>query len=117
MNITHNPKLTENSQKLRTSMTPEEKHLWYDFLKHLPVTVHRQKIIESYIVDFYIASAKTVIEIDGAQHYKEDGKVADKKRDARLNALEITVLRYTNRDINKRLKGVCFDIKQHLNLL
>ncbi|MBO5196197.1 MAG: DUF559 domain-containing protein [Clostridia bacterium] len=117
MNETHNSKLTENSQTLRTNMTPQEKHIWYDFLKHLPVTVHRQKVIENYIVDFYIASAKIVVEIDGAQHYKEDGKKADKERDARLGELGITVLRYTNRDIDRRFKGVCWDIKRHLDLL
>ena len=49
-------------------MTPEERHLWYDFLKLLPITVNRQKAIGNYIVDFYIHSAKLVIEIDGAQH-------------------------------------------------
>ena len=49
-------------------MTPEEKHLWYDFLKNLPLTVHRQKVIDQYIVDFYIAGAMLVIELDGSQH-------------------------------------------------
>ena len=39
------------------SMTDEEKHLWYDFLKQLPVTVHRQKIFGNYIADFYCAKA------------------------------------------------------------
>ena len=52
-------------------MTPEEKHLWYDFLKKLPITVNRQKSIGNYIVDFYISSADLVIEIDGAQHEME----------------------------------------------
>ena len=47
-------------------MTKEEKHLWYDFLNLLPVTVNRQKIIGNYIVDFFCASAKTVIELDGS---------------------------------------------------
>ncbi len=49
-------------------MTPEEKHLWYDFLKKLPCTVNRQKNIGDFIVDFYIASKNVVIEIDGRQH-------------------------------------------------
>ena len=42
-------------------VTKEERHLWYDFLKPLPVTVHRQKVLGRYIVDFYIAEAKMVI--------------------------------------------------------
>ena len=49
-------------------MTKQEKHLWYDFLKKLPITVNRQRNIGNYIVDFFIPSAKLVIEIDGAQH-------------------------------------------------
>jgi len=55
MNRTHNEKLTGNAKVLRKNMTKEERHLWYDFLKTLPIMVHRQKVIGSYIVDFYIA--------------------------------------------------------------
>lgn len=54
-------------------MTKEERHLWYDFLKGLPVTIHRQKVIGNYIVDFYCASSNLVIEIDGSQHYDQEG--------------------------------------------
>ena len=71
MNKTNNSKLTDNAQKLRKNMTKEERHLWYDFLKTLPVTVNRQKVIGNYIVDFYISSHKIIIEIDGSQHYEE----------------------------------------------
>ena len=69
MNNHRNTKLTTNAKELRKSMTKEERHLWYDFLKQLPITVHRQKPLGNYIVDFYIASAKLVIELDGSQHY------------------------------------------------
>jgi very-short-patch-repair endonuclease len=69
MNNKQNPNLTDYAQQLRREMTKEEKHLWYDFLKSLPVTIQRQKVIGKYIVDFYCASAKLVIEIDGSQHY------------------------------------------------
>ena len=68
MNKTNNSRLTGNAQKLRREMTEEERHLWYDFLKGLPVTVNRQKVIGRYIVYFYCAEAKLVIEIDGTQH-------------------------------------------------
>ena len=55
MNDKRNPKLTSNSKSLRKNMTKEERHLWYDYLRDLPVMVHRQKVIGAYIVDFYIA--------------------------------------------------------------
>ena len=49
MNEYKNKKLTPYSKKLRLDMTKEEKHLWYDFLKKLPLTVHRQKVLGYYI--------------------------------------------------------------------
>ena len=42
--------LVGTAQKSRKQMTDEEKHLWYDFLKKLPITVNRQKNIDNYIV-------------------------------------------------------------------
>ena len=63
MPYNYDKSLTGNSKALRKTMTPEEKHLWYDFLKLLPITVNRQKTIGSYIVDFYIHSKKLVIEL------------------------------------------------------
>ena len=53
MTYTSNTKLTPYAQKLRKEMTKEERHLWYDVLKHLDVSVNRQKTLGSYIVDFY----------------------------------------------------------------
>ena len=107
--------LTRNSQELRKNMTKEEKHLWYDFLKKLPITVNRQRKIGQYIVDFYIASAKIVIELDGSQHYTPENKEADSKRDSVLSEYGITVLRYSNLTFNKNFDGVCADILKHLN--
>ena len=95
-------------------MTKEEKHLWYDFLKNLPLTVHRQKVINRYIVDFYIANNKTVIEIDGSQHYEDSAIEYDKKRDEFLNNLGIKVLRYTNFQIHKEFENVCNDILRNI---
>ncbi len=114
MNETHNSKLTANAKKLRQQMTKEERHLWYDFLKTLPITVHRQKVIGNYIVDFYCASAKIVIELDGSQHYETQGQETDAVRDSYLNDLGLTVLRYSNAAINRNFEGVCTDILQHL---
>ncbi len=115
MNKTNNPKLTGNAKTLRKNMTKEERHLWYDFLKHLPVTINRQKVIGNYIVDFYCASEKLVIELDGSQHYDSHGLIADRVRDEYLKELGLTVLRYTNPDIKRNFSGVCLDILQHIS--
>ena len=114
MNTEYNQKLKDNSQELRRNMTKEEKHLWYDFLKALPVTVKRQKIIGNYIVDFYIASKKIIIELDGSQHFEEKNKRCDTVRDKALINLGFTVLRYSNYDVNTNFDGVCEDIKKYI---
>ena len=114
MNQFNNPKLTNNAKSLRKGMTKEERHLWYDFLKTLPVTVHRQKVIGQYIVDFYVASERVVIELDGSQHYENDGIKKDTERDAYLHAQGMTILRYSNADISLRFQAVCQDIWNHL---
>ena len=112
----YNENLTDNAKELRKNMTPEEKHLWYDFLKLLPVTVNRQKTVGSYIVDFYIHSAKLVIEIDGMQHHSIDHQQADVKRDAYLSSYGITVLRYDNKTVRDEFAWVCEDILNHMGL-
>ena len=112
----NNPKLKRNAQKLRREMTKEERHLWYDFLKQLPVTVNRQKVIDRYIVDFYCASAKLVIELDGSQHYEDKGAAADRERDNALNQRGITIVRYSNNDVNRNFDGVCADLLRRLGL-
>ena len=114
MNKHYNSKLIANSKRLRREMTKEERHLWYDFLQPLPATVHRQKTLGSFIVDFYIASAKIVIELDGSQHYEEDHQNKDRERDRWLREEGYTVLRYSNADIQQRFAGVCEDILNHL---
>ena len=109
-NTTYNKALKPYAQKLRREMTPEEKRLWYQFLNQLPCRAKRQQIIRTFIVDFYIPSARLVIEIDGSQHYEPDAQIRDQERDAALDRLGILVLRYSNSDINQRFRDVCEDI-------
>ena len=97
-------------------MTPEERHLWYDFLKNLPLTIHRQKVIANYIVDFYCAQEKIVIEIDGSQHRHEVEMLADQKRDEHLASLGIKVIRYSNQQIRDNFRNVCYDISEKLGI-
>ena len=105
-----NERLTENSQRLRKEMTKEERHLWFDFLKDLPITVNRQKVIGRYVVDFYCAEADLVIELDGSQHFEQDGLTDDKKRDEYLRSKGLEVVRYPNNQINEDFEAVCVDI-------
>ena len=114
--IPYNKKLVSNARTLRKNMTPEEKHLWYDFLKRLPVNVRRQHNIETYIVDFYIAEKKIVIEVDGRQHLLPEHKEADEQRDAVLANWGISVLRYSNDSIRNNFDAVAEDILKRLGI-
>lgn len=116
MQAKRNEKLNDLARELRKNMTREEKHLWYDFLKRLPLTVKRQTIIGNYIIDFYIDSKQIAIEIDGRQHRLPEHIEADARRDSELNVLGIKVLRYRNKDVNENFGAVCKDILKHLGL-
>ncbi|MBQ3707894.1 MAG: DUF559 domain-containing protein [Clostridia bacterium] len=96
-------------------MTPEEKHLWYDFLKLLPITVRRQMVIECYIVDFCIPSHKIIIELGGKQHQTPEGINTDQARDAFFRENGFVVLRYPNSLIHDRFHFVCSDIQRHIH--
>ena len=107
MNRKHNPLLTEYARELRKNMTKEEKRLWYDFLKNYPVRFLRQKVIDGYIADFYCNKARLVIELDGSQHYNEEGLLKDRISTARIKERNLTVIRILNRDVNNNFSGVC----------
>ena len=88
-------------------MTKEERHLWYDFLRNYPVKVLRQKIIGDYIVDFYCAAAKIIIELDGSQHYEEATIEKDRIRTEFLEKYGLEILRIPNNEINYNFSNVC----------
>ena len=72
------------ARALRANMTPQERHLWYDGLRHLPMRFQRQKAIGPYIADFYCHRARLVVELDGTQHYSEEARAYDERRTAFL---------------------------------
>ena len=108
----HVPELTPRAKELRKNMTPEERRLWYDFLRGYPVRFLRQKVIGGYIVDFYCASAKIVIELDGAQHDTQEGAEYDEERDKLISAWGIEVVRVPNVLIRESFEETCRYIDQ-----
>lgn len=100
----------DTARRLRREMTPHERKLWYLFLRKYPVKIYKQRIIDCFIVDFYCASAKLVIEIDGSQHYEEQGQAYDTERTAVLESLGLKVIRYSNREIDRQFEQVCQQI-------
>ena len=107
MFLPHNSKNLSKARELRKNMTAEERHLWYDFLQTYPVKIMKQKSIGNYIVDFFCESAGLVIEIDGSQHYEENGMHYDQARTEFLESLGLKMVRFSNLDINQNFRAVC----------
>ncbi|MCL2532292.1 MAG: endonuclease domain-containing protein [Oscillospiraceae bacterium] len=77
--------------------------MWYLFLKKRPEQWYRQRIVGSYIVDFYCPKAMLVVELDGNHHYVPEQIAYDKERDAYLAGHGLLVLRFRNREIDNDL--------------
>jgi very-short-patch-repair endonuclease len=75
---------------------------------------YRQKNIGNYIVDFYCPSAKVIVELDGGQHYTQEGIRRDRVRDKYLESLGFTTLRFSDREVLKNIEGVLERIIEHL---
>ena len=106
--IPYNPKLKTLAKDLRNNSTLSEVILWkmlkgkdffgYDF--------HRQKPLLNYIVDFYCAELKLVIEIDGNYHNNEEVYFKDVKRQQELEEYDLHFLRFTEKQIKSQLVNV-----------
>ena len=88
-------------------MTPWERKLWYLFLRGYSVRFQRQKAIGDYIADFYCAKAELVVELDGSGHFTEEQQFKDRVRTKRLECMNLTIVRFTNLDIDKNFTEVC----------
>ena len=110
------PQMKPYAQKLRREMTAQERRLWYDCLKTLPLRVRRQHVLGDYIVDFYVPERRLVIELDGSQHYEAAGAQKDRARDAYFAERRIGVVRYTNHEIDTSFDAVCEDLYRRLGL-
>lgn len=85
----------------------EKLSLWYDFLRSCPVKFLRQKISGKYVVDFYCAEAKLIVELDGSQHYEDQGMEYNTERTAYLEQYGVHVLRIPNNEVCQNFSGVC----------
>ena len=121
MDYKHNKSLVSNARNLRKNKTKEDRHLWYDFLRFYPVKFLRQKILGKYIVDFYCAEAKLIVELDGSQHYEDKGMKYDTERTIYLEQYGVRVLRIPNNEVSRNFSGLCeyidFAVKQSLSQL
>lgn len=115
--INYNRKMKQRAQEMRKNATQQENKLWYDFLRGYEYHFTRQKPIDNYIVDFYCHSKKLIIEIDGNQHYTQDGLEYDYVRTKVMESLGLHVMRFTNKEIDTEFHKVCKTIQEHIDLL
>lgn len=107
--------LKEFRKELRENATAAERTLW-GFLKNKQQEgrkFRRQHSVNNFILDFYCPTEKLAIELDGAGHYSRSGDVEDYHRDHELESLGITVLRFENEEVFKRIEAVLEVIKSH----
>ncbi|MCD8485772.1 MAG: endonuclease domain-containing protein [Desertifilum sp.] len=93
-------------------MTLVEKKLWQDCLRNFPHRVLRQRPIDNFIVDFYCAALKLVIEIDGESHFTEQGRLYDQERSQILESYGLRIVRFTNREVLEDFEGVCEKLRE-----
>jgi very-short-patch-repair endonuclease len=110
--------LKSNARKLRNGMTDAERKLWSKLRgKQINnIQFYRQRPIGKYIVDFYCPIRKLVIEIDGRQHYEDDGLKKDQERTEYLSKqFGLKILRFSNLDVLKNSEGVIQRISDETN--
>jgi len=109
------PELKTLRKKLRQNLTPAEAALW-NHLKSRQFEDRRftkQHSIENYIVDFYCASERLVLELDGEVHNNATAQAYDLIRTKRLEDLGYTVLRFENKMVFENLALVFTKLKEH----
>ncbi len=110
----HNRKYLKQFRKdLRNNLTPAEATLWKTIQKSQLEgrKFRRQHSVGNYILDFYCPAEKLAIELDGQDHFTASGSERDNDRDEYLKTLNITVLRFENREVFDNLECVLEEIK------
>jgi len=114
--LPYNPKLKERATKMRNESTKGEVKFWCELLRKRKSghQFYRQKVINHYIVDFYCAKLKMVIEIDGTSHKGKEEY--DKNREGELNQLGLKLVRYADLDVLNNFHLVEKDFKKQIKI-
>ena len=112
--LPYNPALKQRAREMRNNSTKGEIKFWCELLrkKQTGYKFYRQKIIDHFIVDFYCAKLKIVIEIDGTSH--EGKEEYDKRRESVLESLELKVIRYNDLPVLNNFHLVEQDFKKQI---
>jgi very-short-patch-repair endonuclease len=100
--------IINRAKELRRNPTKTEDILW-SFLKNnsiLGLRFRRQHPIKSFIADFYCHKIKLVIEVDGEIHNKYEIREKDDNRNAEMERLGLTLLRFSNFEVENKIDTV-----------
>ena len=98
--MTASDKAYKNARRFRRELSLPEKLLWVR-IRRGELHFRRQHPVGEYVLDFYCASAKLAIEVDGAAHYFGDRPQRDERRTEWLDEQQIEVLRIPAKDVLK----------------
>ena len=100
------------ARQLRAQSTDAEKRLWRLLRdrRFSEFKFRRQYACGIYFLDFYCATAKLAVELDGGGHGFPDQRAKDEKRNAFLAAKGIQVLRFWNHQMRGELESIRFEI-------
>lgn len=93
--------LLKNARDLRQAQTDAENHLWF-YIRNRRLGGYkfkRQYPLAPYILDFYCPEKRLAVELDGGQHFSEEGLAQDAKRDRFVAQEGIQILRFDNRQM------------------
>lgn len=115
--VPYNKELKQRARELRKNQTKAERHIWDKILKNKQFFWYkftRQKVLDSFIADFYCSKLKLVVEIDWDTHFNEKTEKYDQDRTQKLNELWIDVIRYTNQEVLENIEWIYQDLKEKL---
>jgi very-short-patch-repair endonuclease len=113
------PEFLDFARRLRKNQTEAEKLLWAILRNRqlLGLKFWRQQPVGPYILDFYCHDYKLCLELDGGQHYTDEGQQRDEGGDAFLKARGICTLRFSNTDVLENLEAVLLVIVKEVTSL
>jgi very-short-patch-repair endonuclease len=102
-------KMQQRARELRKDLTPAEEKLWARIRNGQLNGAHfrKQHAVGTYIVDFFCAKSKLVIEVDGDSHFEPEQAKYDQERTEWLNEQkEYRVIRFTNDEVHHQIEAV-----------
>lgn len=107
------PMILAHAREMRHPQTPAEAALWHVLRnRQTGFKFRRQHPIDRFILDFYCADAKLLIDVDGGFHLQPDQEEYDRARTDYLQKIGYKVIRFTNTDVKNNLQAVTVEILQ-----